>query len=180
MKVAVSATSEDIKQPVNPVFGRCPGYIIAEIDEKKVMKTKFVQNPGASSGTGAGIAAAQAVVSQAVQAVISGNFGPNAFMVLQQAGIKIYGTVGLTVEQALQQLAEGKLEEAGNSTVPGHFGMGAGRGFGLGARGETDRGLGAGRGMGQGLGAGRNSGRGRGRRTGVGKGAGRGKGQSMQ
>ena len=132
MKVAVSAVSKDIKQPVNPVFGRCPGYVIAEIDENKVKETKFVKNPGMSTGMGAGIAAAQAIASQGVQAVISGNVGPNAFMVLQQSGIKIYRAANLTVEQALQQFDEGKLEEVKGSTAPGHFGIGQGAGMGTG------------------------------------------------
>ena len=157
MKVAVSAVSEDIKQPVNLVFGRCPGYVIAEIDGKKVKETKFVQNPGISTGMGAGIAAAQAVASQGVQAVISGNVGPNAFMVLKQSEIKVYRVVDLTVEQALQQFAEGKLEEVKDSTATGHFGIEQGQRMGSGARmgQETGRGMGQGAGAGQGRGAGR-------------------------
>jgi len=134
MKVAVSAISEDIKQQVNFVFGRCPGYVIAEIDGKEVKETKFIQNPGVNTGMGAGIAAAQAVAGQGVQAVITGNVGPNAFMILQQSGIKIYKAGNISVEQALQQLAKGKLEEVSGSTAPGHFGIdgGAGRETGQG------------------------------------------------
>ncbi len=147
MNVAVSAVSNDIKQQVNPVFGRCPGYVIAKIEGKELKETKFVKNPGAETGMGAGIAAAQAVAGHSVQAVITGNVGPNAFAVLQQAGIKIYLTTGSSVEQALQQLAEGKLSEMPNSNVPGHFGIGKGAGFG------------GGRGMGQGPGAGRRRGK---------------------
>jgi len=165
MKIAVSAVSEDLKQPVNLVFGRCPGYVIAEIDGKKVKETKFVKNPGISTGMGAGIAAAQAVASQNVQAVISGNVGPNAFMVLQQSKIKVYRVTDLTVEQALQQFAEGKLEEVKGSTAPGHFGMGQGQGMGSGTGMGQGAGRGAGDGMGQGSGAGRGmkAGQGRGR-----------------
>ncbi len=169
MKVAVSAVSEDLKQPVNLVFGRCPGYVIAEIDGKEVKETKFVQNPGISSGMGAGIAAAQAVASQNVQAVISGNVGPNAFMVLQQSEIKVYRVADLSVEQALQQFAEGKLEEVKSSTAPGHFGMGQGKGMGAGR----------GQGMGQGTGRGAGGGMGQGSGTGRGMGAGQGRGRPM-
>jgi len=185
MKVAVSAVSEDIKQPVNLVFGRCPGYVIAEIDGKEVKETKFVQNPGMSTGMGAGIAAAQAVAGQGVQAVISGNVGPNAFMVLQQSGIKIYRVTSASVEQALQQFAEGKLEEVKGSTAPGHFGMGQGAGSGAGtdAGGAgSGMGQGAGRGMGRGAGtgAGRGSGSGMGRGSGAGRGIGAGRGRGSQ
>jgi len=150
MKVAISAMSEDLKQEVNPVFGRCPGFVIMEIDGREIKEHSFVPNAAAQSGMGAGIAAAQAVASQGVQAVVSGNIGPNAFMVLNQSGIKVYQTVGLSVEQAIKQLAEGKLQEMSAASAPGHFGMGAGRGPGLG------------RGAGRGAGGRRGAGRGRG------------------
>ena len=137
MKVAISAISEKLDQEVTPVFGRCPGYIIAEIKEGKIENTRFLQNPGISTGMGAGIAAAQEVANQKVDAVITGNIGPNAFRVLNQTGIKVYNVSGITIENALQKLAQGNLEEVKGSTAPGHFGMnengrGPGRGFGRG------------------------------------------------
>jgi predicted Fe-Mo cluster-binding NifX family protein len=149
MKVAISAISGDTKQPVSPVFGRCPGFVIAETEGKQIKEHSFVPNAAAQSAMGAGIAAAQTVASQGVQAVISGNIGPNAFMVLNQSGIKVYQVTGLSIEQAVQQLAEGKLQEVPAASAPGHFGMGAGRG------------LGSGRGAGRGAGAGRRFGGGR-------------------
>jgi len=159
MKVAISASSGDLKQLVNPVFGRCPGFIIAEIEGKEVKGHSFVPNAAAQSGMGAGVAAAQAVASQGVQAVVSSNFGPNAFMVLNQSGIKLYQAQGLSVEQAVKQLGEGTLKEMSAASAPGHFGMGAGRGAGAGpGRG----GRAAGRGAGPGSGGGRGTGFGRG------------------
>jgi len=175
MKVAISAVSEDLKQPVNLVFGRCPGYVIAEIEGKEVKETKFVQNPGMNTGMGAGIAAAQVVAGQGAQAVISGNVGPNAFMVLQQSGIKVYKVADLSVEQALKQFADGKLEEVKDSTAPGHFGMGRGAGAGMGQGQGT--GQGAGRGAGAGMGQGRGTGMGRGAGAGAGRGTGAGRGR---
>jgi len=150
MKVAVSATTNDLSQPINPVFGRCLGFIIAELDGKEIKTHSFLPNLAAQTGMGAGIAAAQTVANEGVQAVISGNFGPNAFMVLNQSGIKVYQVFGLSIEQAIQQFAEGKLQEMPAASAPGHFGMGAGRGTGLGrgagGRGRAGRGFGGGRG----------------------------------
>ncbi len=154
MKVAISAMSEDLEQQVNPVFGRCPGFVIVEIDGKEIKGHSFVPNPAAQSGMGAGIAAAQAVASQGVQAVVSGNIGPNAFMVLNQSGIKVYQVQGLSIEQAAKQLGEGTLKEMSAASAPGHFGMGAGRdpGPGRGAGGGAGRGAGRGNGAGRGRG----------------------------
>ena len=150
MKVAISAMSEDLKQQVNPVFGRCPGFVIVEIDGKETRGHSFVANAAAQSGTGAGIAAAQAVASQGVQVVVSGNIGPNAFMVLNQSSIKVYQVHGLSIEETIKQLAEGKLQEMSAASVSGHFGMGAGRGpgFGRGAGSSGGGRRGAGRGRG--------------------------------
>ena len=132
MKIAISAISDDLEQQVNPVFGRCPGFLIVEVEGKELGKHSFVPNAAAQAGMGAGVAAAQAVAQQGVQAVISGNFGPNALMVLKQSGIKIYQASGLTANQAVKQFIEGKLQEIKAPSVEGHFGMGAGRGAGRG------------------------------------------------
>ena len=150
MKVAVSAFSADLSQQVNPVFGRCPGFIIAEIEEKEIKNTNYIANNAMNSPRGAGIAAAQQVASQGVQAVITGNTGPNALMVLQQTKIKIYQAAGLVVEDALKQFIDGTLPEISAATGPG-FAPGAGRGMGAG----KGQGMGAGRGQGMGAGRGR-------------------------
>lgn len=146
MKIAISAASNDLKQPINPVFGRCPGFLIIEIEGKEIKGHSFFPNAAAQAGMGAGIAAAQTVAGQGVQAVISGNVGPNAFMVLSQSGIKVYQAFGLSAEQAIQQLAEGKLQEMPAASAQGRFGMGAGRGAGFGrgtgGRGRARRGFG--------------------------------------
>ena len=128
MKIAISAFSDSLDQQVNPVFGRCAGYIIVEVEGKEIKSHTFVQNQAATAATGAGIAAAQTVIEQGVQAVISGNIGPNASMVLQQSGIKIYQVYDLTVKDAIQQLVDGKLQEMNQPSAPSKFGMGTGRG----------------------------------------------------
>ncbi len=138
MKIAISANSNDLEGKVSAVFGRCQGFIIAETEGNEIKNTAFIQNPAINAAHGAGIAAAQNIIDQNVQAVISGNLGPNAFNVLQQAGIKFYKAPGLKIRDAIKQLIEGTLKETTNSTGPG-FGMrgmgrGAGRGMGRGRR----------------------------------------------
>lgn len=134
MKVAVSANSKEPNQEISYVFGRCQGYVIAEIEGNEVKGSSFIPNPAFSTPMGAGIAAAQAVAAQGVEAVVTGNIGPNAFMVLHQSGIRVYKAGGVTVEKALQLLAEGKLQEITGPNVGGHFGAGPGRGRGTGFR----------------------------------------------
>ncbi|MCD6478530.1 MAG: NifB/NifX family molybdenum-iron cluster-binding protein [Candidatus Diapherotrites archaeon] len=135
MKVAISANSADLNSLVSPVFGRCAGFIIAEVENGEIKSSEFVANPALNMFRGAGIQAAQLVLSKNVQAVISGNLGPNAFAVLQQAGIKIYQAFGLSIKDAVKKLCAGTLPEMTQVFRPG-FGRGFGRGRGFGMRGR--------------------------------------------
>jgi len=139
MKIALSANSNDLNQLINPVFGRCLGFLIIEVEENKVKSSLFVENEAINAVGGAGIAAAQTIINKGVQAVISGNFGPNAFLVLNQAGIKLYQVAGETVQEAIDKLVAGELSEVSKSNVPDKFGMGAGRGFGKAGKGFGNR-----------------------------------------
>ena len=151
MKIAVSAVSQDLEQQVNPIFGRCSGFLIIETEGKEIKEHNFVENQAMKNPMGAGIAAAQTVANQGVQAVISGNIGPNALMVLNQSGIKVYQAFGLNVKQAIEQLVEGKLQEISVVSASGRFGVqesqrsGLGRDAGKSA--GTERGFGRGRGF---------------------------------
>jgi len=141
MKVAISANSADLNSLVSPVFGRCAGFIIAEVENGEIKSSEFVANPALNMFRGAGIQAAQLVLSKNVQAVISGNLGPNAFAVLQQAGVKVYQAFGLTIKDAVRKLSAGTLPEMTQQAGPGFGrGLGRGRGGGFGMRGRGFRG----------------------------------------
>ena len=122
MKIGVSVESEDLNGKVSPVFGRCPGFLIIEAEGKEIKSHQFIENPGKNAMGGAGIVAARAVVDQKVEAVVSGNIGPNAGLILEQSGIKAFQAEGKTVRQAVEELAEGKLEEIKGSSVEQDFG----------------------------------------------------------
>ncbi len=145
MKVVVSAVQEGLDAEVSPVFGRCPVYAFVDSD---TMEFEAVPNPAMSAAGGAGIQAAQFAVSRGAQAVLTGNVGPNAFNVLQQAGLTIYAVSGGTVRQAVEALDSGQLQPVSAATSGMHGGMGGGMGRGMG--GGMGRGMGRGMGMGAG------------------------------
>ena len=128
MKVAISSETQSIEGVVSARFGRCVGFIIADVENGNIVSSKFVPNPGAQAFRGAGIAAAQAILNENVQAVITSNIGPNAFSLLSQAGIEIYNGAGLSIKEAIVKLSQGTLPRI-NAPVPGGFGGGFGRGF---------------------------------------------------
>ena len=124
-RVCVSAAGSSIDSQIDPRFGRCACFIVADTD---TMDCQYLPNAAYESPHGAGIQAAQAVANQKVQAVITGMVGPNAHRVLSAAGIEIITGVSGTVRDAIQRYKTGQLR--GGESPPGGFGFGPGRGRG--------------------------------------------------
>ena len=85
MKIAISATGSTLDAEVDPRFGRCQYFIIAD---PQTMEFEVVDNSSAMAAGGAGISAAQMIADKGVEAVLTGNCGPNAYQVLSAAGIR--------------------------------------------------------------------------------------------
>lgn len=109
-RVAVSSTWKVLDSNVNELFGRCPYFIIAEIENKKIVKIEAIENKSMNQMGGAGIAAAQMIAEKKVDAVITWNIGPKAFDVLKQFDIEIYKGSG-SAREALRKFMNGKLEK---------------------------------------------------------------------
>jgi predicted Fe-Mo cluster-binding NifX family protein len=134
MKIAVSSQGEHLDAPASPVFGRCPTYLFVV---PETMEFEAVPNPAMNQGGGAGIQAAQFVVNQGAEAVLSGNLGPNAFDVLQAANVPGFLVSEGTVRQAVEAYKAGQLQPMGGPNVGAHAGMrGGGRGMGRGQMGR--------------------------------------------
>ncbi len=121
MKIAISATEKGTDGQVDIRFGRCPYFIIAEIENKKLKSQKKISNTAATQGGGAGISAAQIVGNEKVEAVISTNLGPRALQVLQELEIEIYQGSG-EIKDVIQQFIDGKLEKISSATGPEFMG----------------------------------------------------------
>ena len=126
MKIAVSASEAKLDATVDPRFGRSPYHVIVDTN---TMNYEAIANAGMNASSGAGIGAAQSVASKGVQAVITGSLGPNATMVLSQAGIKMMTGATGTVREAVEAYRKGSLIEA-NPTPGTAYGRGIGRGMG--------------------------------------------------
>ncbi len=151
MKVVVTSNGADLNAPVSPVFGRCPAYVFVDTE---TMAFETAPNPAISAPGGAGIQAAQFVIEQGAQAVLTGNVGPNAFGVFQAANVPIYLVGGGTVGEAVEAYKAGRLPSTAGASAPAHAGMGRGRGMGRGMGMGGGRGMGGGMGMGRGMGMG--------------------------
>jgi predicted Fe-Mo cluster-binding NifX family protein len=76
MKIIITATSPSIDSEIDPRFGR--GQYFVSVDED-TLEWQAYPNSGVNTQGGAGTLAAQLVASQGAKAVISGDFGPNAY-----------------------------------------------------------------------------------------------------
>ena len=121
MKVAISANAPGLDADVDPRFGRCQYFAVGDPD---IMKFEFIENSSMMAGGGAGISAAQGIVDKGVKAVLTGNCGPNAYQVLEAAGIQVITGVSGKVKQAAEDFQTGKLKAASQPSVKAHHGMG--------------------------------------------------------
>ncbi|MFP3975251.1 MAG: NifB/NifX family molybdenum-iron cluster-binding protein [Dehalococcoidia bacterium] len=148
MKIAVSATGPTLDAEVDPRFGRCQYLVYVDTD---TMEFRAEENSNIAAGSGAGVSTAQVVANMGVDAVLTGNTGPKAFQVLEQAGVQIINGASGAVRDAVEAFKSGRFQQTSSPSVDSHFGIGGGgmgRGMGRGM------GMGGGRGMGMGGGGG--------------------------
>ena len=126
MQIVIPANGADLDAPPSAVFGRCPTFIFVD---SETLEYEALPNAAVGASGGAGVQAAQTVVQHGVQAVIAPSLGPNAFRVIQAAGIPAYRLEGATVREVAVAFQGGRLaplETAG----PDHVAFGGGRGYG--------------------------------------------------
>lgn len=120
MKILVSALGKDKTDLLDPRFGRCSYF---QIFDTETNECTAMENMGVTSSQGAGITAAQQVVDNEVDVVITGSAGPNAFRILNGSNIKIFKGTEKKVEDVIKLYVEGKLEEISGAGAA-HRGMG--------------------------------------------------------
>lgn len=163
MKIAVSASGNTIDAAMDPRFGRCAYFVVVDSETSEF---QAIENTGATQGSGAGISAAQAVGASDAEAVVAGNFGPNAFGALSAAGIAVYQFAGGTVRDAVEAVIDGTAQPVGDATVGDKAGLKGDFQTPPTQQAQSMPGMGAGAGMGRGMGGGCGMGRGMGQQAG--------------
>jgi predicted Fe-Mo cluster-binding NifX family protein len=120
MKICVTSSGNTLESNLDPRFGRAIYFIIVDTN---TMEFEVIENAAANSGGGAGITSGQFIVDKGIEAVITGNVGPNAANVLKAQDIKIYRGKSTSVKENIQSFNEGTLETI-DTAGPSHFGMG--------------------------------------------------------
>ena len=119
MKLAITAQGDKATDAVDPRFGRARYLIVVNTDTGDCAAHDNTVNLNAAQG--AGIQTARNAAELGVEAIITGNVGPNAFKTLNAAGIQIYLTGQQTVQEAVELFKQGQLQEVGSANVEGHW-----------------------------------------------------------
>lgn len=119
MKIAVTAEAEKLTSPIDLRFGRAKYLIIVDTDTGDFQSHDNSINLNAAQG--AGIQTGGNIANLGVEAVITGNVGPNAFRTLNAAGIRVFLAGKQTVQEAIDSFKIGTLNEANKANVEGHW-----------------------------------------------------------
>ncbi len=122
MKICITSEGNTLEANVDQRFGRCAYFIFYDTETDKF---EALQNTNAAGMGGVGIQNGQLMAEKGVKVLLTGNLGPNATNVLQQAGIKVITGVYGKVKDAVENFKKGILKEVSSAkpTVPPHFGM---------------------------------------------------------
>jgi len=119
MKIAITAQGKELSSEVDLRFGRAKFLLVVDTETGDFVVHNNEVNLNAVQG--AGIQTGQNIANFGVQAVITGNVGPNAFKTLNTAGIKIFLAQEQTVQEALDSFKAAELNEENQANVEGHW-----------------------------------------------------------
>lgn len=107
MKIAIPTDDKGLNASVCVSFGRAPYFVIYDTE---LNSADFIDNSAISAQGGAGIKAAQLMVDNKVEAVISVRLGENAADVLSAAQIKLYKSVFGSAKKNIDDFLAGSLQ----------------------------------------------------------------------
>jgi predicted Fe-Mo cluster-binding NifX family protein len=109
MRVAVSADdSKGLDSVVSPHFGRCPYYVLVDLEGGEVTEVSAVQNPYYGQHQPGQVPGF--INSQGAQVMLAGGMGRRAISFFQEYGIQAATGASGTVRHALEQYLGGALQ----------------------------------------------------------------------
>ncbi|HLB73421.1 MAG TPA: NifB/NifX family molybdenum-iron cluster-binding protein [Sedimentisphaerales bacterium] len=119
MKIAITAQGEELSSEMDLRFGRAKWLIVVDAETGDFQSHDNKVNLNAAQG--AGIQTGRNIANLGVEAVVTGNVGPNAFKTLSAAGVRIFLAEKQTVQDAIDSFKAGKLKEVSGANVEGHW-----------------------------------------------------------
>ncbi len=119
MKICITAEGDSLDSQVDSRFGRCRYFLIYDTEKNAA---EWLLNSNAGFSGGAGTQSAQLMASKGVEVVLTGNIGPNAFKILEAAGIRVVTGLFGKVSEIIEEFRTGVMKPAQEATVQSKFG----------------------------------------------------------
>jgi len=119
MRLAITAQGKELSSGIDMRFGRAQWLIVVDTETGDFQAHDNKVNLNAAQG--AGIQTGQNIANLGVEAVITGNVGPNAFKTLSAGNVGIFLAEKQTVQDAIDLFKAGKLKEVDQANVEGHW-----------------------------------------------------------
>ena len=108
MRIAVSADNNNgIESYVSPHFGRCPYFVLVDLDGPDVIAVNVIDNPHYGNHQPGQVPAF--INSHNVEVMLTGGMGRRAIMFFEQFGIQAATGAAGTIRQALDRYFSGAL-----------------------------------------------------------------------
>jgi len=108
MRIAISAdTNNGIDSLIGAHFGRCPYFVLVDVEGQKVQAVNVVDNPFYSSHSPGQVPGY--IQSQGANVMMSGGMGRRAAMFFEQMGIEAVTGAAGTARQTLEAYLGGEL-----------------------------------------------------------------------
>lgn len=122
MRIAISTDNDaGLDSVVSPHFGRCPYYVLVDVEDRQVRQVQAVQNPyHAQHAPGV---VPEFIHRQGAHVMLTGGMGGRAISFFEQYGIEPVTGASGTARHALEQYLRGTLQGAapcGESVAHGH------------------------------------------------------------
>lgn len=111
MKIAISSQGKEENSLMDSRFGRCEYFCIYDIEDDGF---KVIENTAINSNAGAGIEAANLVLKENIDAIVTGNIGPHANEVFKKSNIKIFTSDVKRISDIINEYKRNKLKEFNN------------------------------------------------------------------
>jgi len=111
MKIAIPTNEKNIEDLLCPSFGRAPYFLIYDTETRN---SNFLNNTAATGQGGAGIKAAQIVVDNNAEILITPRCGEQASDVIKEARIKVYKSIDDSIINNIKAFQKGELVELEN------------------------------------------------------------------
>lgn len=116
-KIAIAVDGEYVSDH----FGRCPSFMIVELENNKVIKQETIPNPGHRTGF-----LPEYLNQRGIKTMICGGMGRRATDLFLEKGIKCIMGISGEINEVIQKYIQGQLHEGDSPCQPG-----AGKGYGI-------------------------------------------------